>query len=88
MIIGLFEYTFNDALDVMEGSKSWEFSSKAGKYPIPWYRSGFGAHLGPDLVRICIEKRSVFGPNLVNLGPIWQMAALHFKLFCLVDLIL
>ena len=25
---------------------------------------------------LCIEKWSVFGPILVNLGPIWQMAAL------------
>ena len=41
-----------------------------------WYWSGFGAHLGPDLIRFRIEKWSVFGPILVNPGPIWQMAAL------------
>ena len=70
MKICLFEHAFNDAMNVMQGSKSQEFSLKAGKYPIPWYWSGFGAHLGPDLVRFFIEKWSVFGPILVNLGPI------------------
>ena len=70
MNIGLFEHAINDALDMMQGLKSREFSQKADKYPILWYWSGFGAHLGPDFVRFCIEKWSVFGPILVNLGPI------------------
>ena len=29
--------------------ESREFSLKAGEYPIPWYRSGFRAYLGPEL---------------------------------------
>ena len=54
-----------------------KFPIKPSKYPILWYWSGLGAHLGPDLVWFCIEKWFVFGPILVNLSPIWQMVALH-----------
>ena len=36
---------------------------KVGKYTILWYWSGFGAHLGQDLVRFCIEKGSYFGQS-------------------------
>ena len=49
MKTGLFEHAFDNDLDVMYGSKSQEFSLKAGEYPIPWYWSGYGAHIGPVL---------------------------------------
>ena len=36
----------------------------------------FKANSGLDLVRIGTKKWSVFGPILINLGPIWQVVAL------------
>ena len=44
---------------------------------ISWYWSGFRANSGLDLVRIGTKKWSVFGPILINLGPIWQVVALR-----------
>ena len=41
-----------------------------------WYRSGFVGQLGPDLVRIGIEKYPRFGGMLINPGPIWHLATL------------
>ena len=43
---------------------------------ISWYWSGFKANSGLDLVRTGTKKWSVFGPILINLGPIWQVVAL------------
>ena len=44
---------------------------------ISWYWSGFKANSSLDLVRIGTKKWSVFGPILINLGPIWQVVALR-----------
>ena len=51
------------------------------KSPVKVWFYGIGPDLEAILVRICTGKWSGFGSILINLGPIWHLAALQMVWF-------